>query len=1158
MTIERLKIKGFKSFGSTCDFDFVGKKHSAIGGFTAIVGPNGSGKSNILDALRYVLGESSSLRLRISRLSDLLFQGSASLSPSKEADVTLILFSENVDSRLNNESTGKAERLTIKRRYDALAGSIYYIDGSRVKLQDIDVIKQRLNLAGCQFSFISQGDVAEVIHQKPMQRRTHLEVLFGIDRYRKRREETADKLKLSEAEMLRIDTLIAELNTRREEIAPEVAIAVEAKSIIDNLENLRRDYYYSKRKSLEIKISDAEVQAFICIELNDTLKNWLNIWSKSSIENEKQHATIIQYEQELNSQSKKLAESKDNISRSCFSSASNIRSIQNRVSFICNELKQAEQVRNKTVRDLENAVSEKAKLETSLCDQRDELNLILEKMESGREEIQRAQLERQNTQNEIARYELLASQLKSKKIALEESDYEALKLPLIKESEILENDIKTDSSKITELEELEVKTSNSYSRVFTEARKYTASFNQARREKSETEAQIEHLKEESESEYPPSERMLLSASRLSKISAKIEIVTEVFSCDPKAANAIEIYLGRRRFYLLVNTMQEAQEGISHLKARSGGRATFLPLERARPRFADVKFERQHFNNRNGILGWATELINVKNPWEPALRHLLGDLLIVLKYELGAEFVRKGATFPIVTIDGDIFSPTGTISGGSARASQSYISQHGKIRKLEEELVAQTEYLNKIKEELVKYESMENNLQEERTKISGRLTSTRESLSANERRLQNTVSSIARLDAEYSASMEDLKMITADLAMLDEKLTMLREKLAGYSEIPDDKGESPALLNLQAEISISLEKLRSSNELINRIEQEKEAYETRIQQIGSELNELEKQSNEEHSRLNIWGKDYFKVWQNIKAIQGKINASSADNAKVIRRARKAKARFDNAEIRQKTNSGRIAALEEKLNAMHSEINQLDELWGEKYPYDRTLADKIEMEKDLVHAMRKLERELKSLGVYNLGALSEDESLLERTDFLAEQLEDARAARDELVSLIEQTDKVVENLFTTALTNIDERFNELFHRLFGGGEARLQIQEGDNIWERGVEIYARPPGKQLHNITQLSGGEQSLTAIAHLFASLEVAGVPLAVLDEVDASLDEYNLIRFANLAKEYSTSIQLIVMTHRRTTMEQADVIYGVTMVEPGLSRTVGINIEDYK
>ena len=1152
MIIERLKIKGFKSFGSTCDFDFIGKKPSAFGGLTAIVGPNGSGKSNILDALRYVLGESGSLRLRISRLSDLLFQGSASLAPSKEADVTLVFYAENNDSGSQNTRT------TIKRSYDSQSGSIYYLDGNRVKLQDIDDIKQRINLSGDQFAFISQGDVAEVIHQRPMQRRSHLEALFGIDRYRKRREDTANKLKLAETEMLRIKTLIQELSARRDEIAPEVAVAIEAQSILDNLENLRRDYYYSKRKSLEIKIGDAEVQAAIHIEQDDILKNWLNMWKCLSQETEKRHEVITQCEQNLNTEGKKLSEGKEHILRSCFSSASNIRSINTRISSISNELNQSSATIDKTNQDLENAASERNKLESNLSIQRDELAQALEKMASGREKIQKARIERQNIQNEIARDELMYSQLSSRKKALEESGFEAQKLPLINEKELLESLLKTTSNRVAELEENEKNTSRSFANVFADARKCAAGFNQTRREISEIEAQIEHLKEASESEYPAPERMLLSASRLNKISAKIEIVTEVFSCEPKAANAIEIFLGRRRFYLLVNTMQEAQEGISHLKSRGGGRATFLPLERARARRADVQFERVHFKNRKGIVGWATELINVNSPWEPVLRHLLGDLLIVEEYELGADFVRKGAAFPIATIDGDIFSPTGTVSGGSSRQSHGAIAQRRKIQELEEELASQKKYLKEMKDKLIKYESLEKELQEEKTRISSYLSSTREEIANTERRLLNVNSSLARLDSEHLSSMEDLKAITADLATLEEKLAILRERFAGFGEIPDDKGESPTLFNLQAEISLSVEKLRSSNELINRIEQEMLTAETRKRQLNTELNELKEQRSEEHSRLNAWGKNYYNIWLEYNSVQDKIYRNNEENVRIIQRTKRAKSRLYNAEIRQRANSDRIVACEEKLRSMRSEITQLNELWEEKYPYDRALADRIEMERDLIHSMRKLERELKALGAYNLGALSEDESLLERTDFLTEQLEDASIARDELSKLIEETDKLVENLFTTALRNIDGRFCELFHRLFGGGEARLQIQEGENMWERGVEIYARPPGKQLHNITQLSGGEQSLTAIAHLFASLEVAGAPLAVLDEVDAALDEYNLIRFASLAKEYSKTIQLIVMTHRRTTMEHADIIYGVTMVEPGLSRIVGINIEDYK
>ncbi len=216
------------------------------------------------------------------------------------------------------------------------------------------------------------------------------------------------------------------------------------------------------------------------------------------------------------------------------------------------------------------------------------------------------------------------------------------------------------------------------------------------------------------------------------------------------------------------------------------------------------------------------------------------------------------------------------------------------------------------------------------------------------------------------------------------------------------------------------------------------------------------------------------------------------------------------------------------------------------------------RDLTGALRRLERDLKALGPYNLGALSEDVSLTERVDFLSEQLEDVRNGVDELKHLISETDSQVEAIFTRAMTEIDARFNALFQRLFAGGEARLILQEDGEIWDRGVEIYARPPGKRLQNISQLSGGEQSLTAIAHLFAALEAAQMPLAVLGEADAALDEYNLIRFSDLAREYSRSLQLIVMTHRRTTMERADRSYGVTMVEPGLSRTVSIDVEDYR
>ena len=281
------------------------------------------------------------------------------------------------------------------------------------------------------------------------------------------------------------------------------------------------------------------------------------------------------------------------------------------------------------------------------------------------------------------------------------------------------------------------------------------------------------------------------------------------------------------------------------------------------------------------------------------------------------------------------------------------------------------------------------------------------------------------------------------------------------------------------------------------------------------------------------------------------------AGAMRRVESLRKKFSRSSENVSAMKNNISQVDGKISHLESECSQLIDLWEEKYPYDRNEARDTEGGRELTSSLRKLERELKSLGAYNLGAISEDQSLAERIDFLTDQLDDVNTSADELRALIDDTDSQVERSFTESMSRIDSRFNELFVRLFGGGEARLILQEGESVWDRGVEIFARPPGKKLQNISQLSGGEQSLTSIALIFATLEAAGSSLAVLDEVDAALDEYNLVRFAELAREYSRTVQIIAMTHRRATMERANLIYGVTMIEAGLSATVGINPENY-
>ena len=401
-----------------------------------------------------------------------------------------------------------------------------------------------------------------------------------------------------------------------------------------------------------------------------------------------------------------------------------------------------------------------------------------------------------------------------------------------------------------------------------------------------------------------------------------------------------------------------------------------------------------------------------------------------------------------------------------------------------------------------------------------------------------------------------KNLRLELDNSSEKLLELEKEIETLPDIHEENYEL-AITPLKNELRLLQERLNVTKNLFDRIDGEYKNVISRIDKAEKEIssgNETEKSSRIELKKLAIETKKFYAEELRLRK---EIAEHDSEFSSARKKAAKIRKKIDRTKNGISAVNNELSGIDGKISHIESELNQLTELWEEKYPYNQNEARKIEGGRELTSSLRRLERELKSLGKYNLGALSEDQSLTDRIDFLTEQLDDVETSTHELKNLIEDTDNQVEKSFTNSMSKVDARFNELFQRLFGGGEARLILQSGESIWDRGVEIFARPPGKKLQNISQLSGGEQSLTSIALIFATLEAAGTPLAVLDEVDAALDEYNLIRFADLAKDYSKSIQIIAMTHRRATMERADLIYGVTMIEPGLTATVGINPENY-
>ncbi|MDR1048649.1 MAG: hypothetical protein LBL51_02745, partial [Synergistaceae bacterium] len=1013
---------------------------------------------------------------------------------------------------------------------------------------------------GDTFAFIGQGDIAEVIHQRPMQRRHHLELLFGIDRYRKRREETWAKLESALAEMQRIRTLVTEFETRRSEIAPEVAVAVEAKGILDNLENVRRDYYFSRRFSLEKKEGEYEAQIRIAAEHAESAGQWKDLWFRSISAAEEKLRREGFDEGAFLAEERELTLRRDTLRRQSFAAGTRIRSLLSDRAELEGELERLSSSSASVGAELEKARSEDAELRRTLEEKRAAFGEALRRLEENKAvaevERARAQAMRDEYEEKILSRSKQEARLKALSSSMEDSRKDLLRLA---------DDRATLAAAIARLEgetsalgAQHEKLSMEHSNVYAACQKYAAGIQQLKRELVRQEAEMEAARDNTEnSVYPEPVRLLLSASRLGRMASRPEVVAEVFSCSPDAAPALEAYLGGRQFWLLVPTFEEAQEGIELLKQRRAGRATYLPLERCRPRFPDARFPLPV----SGVVGWGMDLIVPKAPWEPALQHLLGDLLVVREYTLGSRMVKSGAKFPIVTTEGEVFSPAGTVSGGRMRQSGGAISQNQRVAELSVQIGGLKLKIEALETEFARAEKEEQKAVSVREEFGAELMRKESELAASRKSCLAATADIERVEKERASFETESAALAAELEGLGQRLGELEARLGSRAgvEDPAEEGLPPSVSAARGEIELLEERLRGASNLLARILREREDLEGRAASARSEGEAGRAEEKTLREQLSLLGREHFGVWKEIGALRAALAEERKKAGRMHARLERLRAKARRAEAGLTALAAETAALNERAASARSEAAQLREMWGEKYPYDAREAARVEGGRDLTAAMRRLERELRGLGRYNLGALSEDESLLERIDFLSEQLEDVGTGADELKKGIAETDAQVETMFTRNMADIDDRFNALFQRLFSGGEARLILQEGGgSIWDRGVDIYARPPGKLLQNIAQLSGGEQSLTAVAHLFAALEVARMPLAVLDEVDAALDEYNLIRFADLAKEYSKRLQLLVMTHRRTTMERADLIYGVTMVEPGLTKIVGIDVENYK
>ena len=1138
MYIGRLQLRGFKSFGGVHDLILPP-------GLTAIVGPNGSGKSNLLDALRWSLGDSSAARLRITRQSDLLFQGSASLGKAKEGEVVLQFRDEDGTS-------------IVKRRVTAPDGATaLFIDGAKCNLSDLEEMKTRWKLDGDRFAFIGQGEVAEAIQERPAERRKRLEALFGTEIYRKKRMNAADRLVTVKEEYDQIRNLMSELETRREEIKPEVDKARKLKDIMDSIEDDRRMLYWMRRASSEAElagIADANSQAErIKAELNAWIERWKNLCAAK----EKQLEEIARSQKEQTWELEQCRNRFESLTKSGVASASSLRSAKGRLAQAKEDLEKAKQHLDELLADQEKNQKENQKASAALQKSQKALEAVEKKWAEFNAKLEEQKSEREELNNERGNLEAELEKLKAKlnflgREVLEFKNKKSEEKDQRKDidKEIRKNEAQRDAL-LEEQEELVKKHGVLYARV----QQLASDLQQARRTASQARSKLNEVMDALQGDiYPRPVQFLLSAAKLNRLNAAPRAVIDVFSCENSLSTAFEAFLGAKQFHLLVENIEEAGRCIDKLKQNNGGRVTCLPLERCKPRFPNTDFAMPV----RGVVGWALDLIQVEDHWLPAIQHIMGDLLVVEDFDTGKQLVREGFKGPVVSLEGDVFQPGGTVSGGKRTDSGRAIKLKAQLSVLEKEAADASRMSEELGREYKKQEAEEMKVSEQNEEYTRKIREFDGKIALLADRRESYAKEQKRMEGEKTRILESIKSEGQHWQEILAAMEEVERRWDEQGEVDDDRKLIEEREKLRSEVAVAAERASARFALIERINNEIRSEEGKIGTLDEELSELDYRCLQDKAALSQIGKECLNIHNRRQELLAEINKRVGGYSKLEEDHKYCTVRIQNAELRMRAAMDKYASVEAKREALQKEIEEMISSWEEKYPYpgSEVLPDDVNLE-ELRRKIRDGDRKIKQYGDVNMGVLSEDDNLQQRLGFMGEHMSDVKKSADELNRLITEADNKAQQIFTDALQQVDDKFCSIFRTLFGGGEAHLEMTDAPTIWETGVDVIARPPGKHPLGIAQLSGGEKSLAAIALLFASMEVANCPIAVLDEVDAALDEVNLRRLSNLVKEYAQRRQILCMTHRRITMERADVLYGVTLQEPGLSQVVGVRMEDW-
>ena len=1178
MYLKKIEVQGFKSFANKLLFEF-------DNGITGIVGPNGSGKSNIADAVRWVLGEQSAKQLRGSKMEDIIFAGTETRKPVSFASVSLTI--DNSDKKLDIDYS----EVTVTRRVFRSGESEYLLNGNTCRLKDINELFYDTGIGKEGYSIIGQGQIDKILSGKAEERRELFDEAAGIVKFKKRKNETQKSLDNESQNLIRINDILAELEKQVGPLARQSDKAKEYLRLKEYLKKYEVNLFLLEESSTKGELTEVTGNLDIVNEELEKAGNRLEEIKSVYDEKDNEVSELTARIDELTAKKNQAEIDKNRLESQIEILKEQINSANMNDSHLADRLKEINDQIAERNEEKQKLLKQKFDISSEVDDIFARQNEIDREVDALRKETDGLSNEIENRKNSIfdnlnkkgtikasiQRYESMQEQVNIRKAELTgklinfKTDESEFDVSIKDAKDKLDSVNKEIDGLVSENNRLMALSDENKEERNTKKQKLQA----AKEQNMRSQTKLESLKNIAEryDGYGNSIRKVMECKEQN--SGILGVVADIVKTEKKYEIAIETALGGTIQNIVTDNEETAKKMIAYLKKNQYGRATFLPLSAV----SGKNNRRDNLERESGFIGYANELVKVDLQYKGLADYLLGRCVVVDNIDNALHLNKAhGYSLKIVTLEGELLNPGGSMTGGAFRNSSNLLGRRREIEELEK-VVSSTEkvifslsadidrlggLINEATDKIAKNTEIiqnkklaKNTLEINYNQLADKKNEIQNVYENNKREEKEIESQLKDIRAELESSNKELEKIENDNELNTKEISDATERLNDLKNKLEEKNKIAESIHI--EYSQIAQKSQFAEESVKRILRE-------INRLKDGISDLEDSKEESQTEIAVRSSQIEEITDTIKTAAAEIESYSSELTDLKSRKEEGQATLkgffktreecQNNLVTLEKEQFRLSQNKEKLE--NNRDSKIEYMWNE---YELTLSEATQLKDDELSDASEIKKivtdtknEIRKLGDVNVNAIEDYKEVAERYEFLKNQHDDLVSARDKLITVIEELDKNMREQFTTKFEEIKIEFDKVFRQLFGGGKGTIELDPEADVLEAGIRIISQPPGKKLQNMMQLSGGEKALTAICLLFAIQNLKPSPFCLLDEIEAALDDSNVDRYAKYLHKLTKNTQFIVITHRRGTMAAADRLYGITMQEKGVSTLVSVDL----